>query len=410
VWKLFLVLILYLSGTGARAGSLGFSQALELAEQNAPTLSVQQAETESASHAAIPAGALPDPRLFAGIENFPVSGPASGSLTEDFMTMQKIGIMQEIPNSDKRHARVSAAEAAVDRARVFQSIELLRVRRETAIAWIARHTTERKLELFDELENENRLLADTVNTQQVSGTGAATDPVLPREEAAMLEEWRDKLLRDRSAAIAKLRRWLGAGAEQPLAGDPPDWPISREILEHRLHQHPELTVFGPMGRMIEAQVREAEAMKKPDWAVEFAYQHRDDAFGDMVSLQFTFDLPLFPGQRQDPQIAARRAERIRLDAEREATFREHNEMLESDLAEYEQLDRALQRQKEAFLPLAQEKVDLALSAYRAGKADLMSVINARRTLIEARLRMLDLEGQRSQAAARLHFAYGDDLP
>jgi outer membrane protein TolC len=410
VWKSLLVLSIYLASSDASAESLSFNQALELAEQNAPTLSMQEAEIQSASHAAIPAGALPDPKLFAGIENFPVSGPASGSLTEDFMTMQKIGIMQEIPNSDKRRARVSAAQAAVDRARVFQSVELLRVRRETALAWIARYTTERKLALFDELEKENRLLAETVSSQQVAGTGAVTDPVLPREENAMLAEWRDELLRDQSTAIAKLRRWIGNHAEDHLTGDPPGWRISREVLEHRLHQHPELTVFGPMGRMIEAEVREAEAMKKPDWAVEFAYQHRDDDFGDMVSLQFTFDLPLFPGQRQDPKIAAKRAERIKLDAERTATFREHNEMLETDLAEYEQLDRALKRQQEIFLPLALEKVDLALSAYRAGKTDLMNVINVRRESIETRLRIIELNGQRSQVAARLHYTYGDDLP
>lgn len=410
VWKSLLVLSIYLASSDASAESLSFNQALVLAEQNAPTLSMQQAEIESVSYAAIPAGALPDPKLFAGIENYPVSGPASGSFTEEPMTMQKIGIMQEIPNSDKRRARVSAAQAAVDRARVFQSVELLRVRREAAFAWIARYTTERKLVLFDVLDHENRLLAETVKSQQTAGTGAPTDPVLPREESAMLAEWRDELVRDQSTAIAKLRRWIGNYAEQPLTGDPPDWPISREVLEHRLHQHPELAVFDPMGRMIEAEVREAEAMKKPDWAVEFAYQHRDDDFGDMVSLQFTFDLPLFPGQRQDPKIASRRAERIKLDAEREATFREHNEMLESDLAEYEQLSRALKRQQETFLPLAQEKVYLALSAYRAGTSELMNVINARKASIDARLRMIELEGQRSLTAARLHFTYGNDLP
>ena len=409
-WKYILVIISSIAFMDASAEPLSFSKALQLAEQNAPTLSMQQAEIEFARYTAIPAGELPDPRLFAGIENFPVSGPASGSLTEDFMTMEKIGIVQEIPNSDKRNARISAAEAAVDRASTLQLIELLRVRRETALAWISRYIVERKLGLFDELEYENRLLVEAVNTQQIAGSGTATDPVLPREEAAMLAEWHDELVRDQTDAIAKLRRWIGVDAGQPLAGDPPDWPVSQEILEHRLHQHPELIVFEPMGRMIDAEIKEAEAMKKPDWAVEFAYQNRDDSFGDMVSLQFTLDLPIFPGRRQDPQIAARRAERLKLDAEREATFREHTEMLESDLAEHEQLSRALLRQQETFLPLAQEKVDLALAAYRVNKADLMSVVTARRGLIDARVRMIDLEGQRARSAARLHFTYGGDLP
>jgi outer membrane protein TolC len=410
LWKSFLFVIIYLACFSTRAESLSISRALQLAEQNAPTLSMQEAEIEFARNAAIPAGELPDPKLFAALDNFPISGPSRLSFSQEPMTMQKIGIMQEVPNSAKRSARVGAAKAAVDRAHTLQSIERLRVRRETALAWITRYVAEQKLAFFDELEYENKLLADAVNTQQIAGTGTPTDPVLPREEFAMLAEWRDELVRDQSTSIAKLRRWIGADAEQPLAGDLPEWPIARVTLEHRLHQHPELTIFEPMGRMIDAGVKEAEAMKKPDWSVEFAYQHRDDSFGDMVSLQFTFDLPIFPGQRQDPQIAARRAERLKLDAEREATFREHTEMLESDLAEYEQISRAMERQQGTFLPLAQEKVDLALAAYRVNKSDLMSVITARRELIDVRLRVIDLEGQRSRAATRLHFTYGDDLP
>ncbi len=409
-WKYFLAVMLCIAYTNVRAGSLSFSQALQLAEQNAPTLSMQQAEIESARYAAIPAGELPDPKLFAGIDNFPISGPPGFEPGQEPMTMLKIGVMQDIPNTAKRRARVAAAAAAVDRAQVLKAVERLRVRRETALAWIARYTVERKLALFDELYHENRLLAESVNAQQVAGTGTITDTILPREDAAILAERHDELVRDQSAATAKLRRWIGASAEQPLAGEPPVWPISREVLEQRLHQHPELVVFGPMGWMIDAEVREAEAMKKPDWAMEFAYQRRDDNFGDMVSLQFTLDLPLFPGRRQDPQIAARRSERLKVDAEREATLREHTEILEADLAEYEQLVYALQRQQKTLLPLAQEKVDLALAAYRgAGKIDLISVIIVRRELIDARLRAVDLEGQRSQAAARLHFAYGEDL-
>ncbi len=410
LWPAGHSMILLAAITHAQAAPLGFAEALTLAEQNAPSLSAQQAGIEAAEYSAVPAGELPDPKLFAGIENYPVSGPASGSLTEDFMTMQKIGLMQEIPNGDKRRARVDAAAAEIDRSRIMQQVERLRVRRETALAWIERYIVDRKLGLFSELEHENKLLAEAVTAQQVAGAGSITDTLLAREEEAMLADARDELVRDQSAATARLRRWTGVVVDEPLAGEPPAWPISRDILEHRLHQHPELLAYVPMAQKIDAEVREAVAMKKPDWAVELAYQHRDDEFGDMVSMQFTVDLPIFPGRRQDPQIAARRAERLRLDAERENTWREHLEMLESEIAEYEQLDRAVQRQKDLLLPLAQEKVDLIMAAYQGNRSDLMSVIEARRKLIEARLKLIELEGSRTGTAARLHYAYGEDLP
>ncbi|MGH8120765.1 MAG: TolC family protein [Gammaproteobacteria bacterium] len=394
----------------AGAGPLSFDDALQLAEHNAPTLEAQQAQVDAVNSLTIAAAELPDPKLSIGIENFPISGPPRFSFAEEPMAMAKIGLMQEFPNSDKRRARVAEAGAAVDRARIETTFARLQVRRETALAWISRHTVEKKFLLLDELEHENRLLAEAVRARQVGAGLSPDEVVMPDVEAAMIAERRDELARDQETAKAALRRWIGPDADAPLAGDPPGFPIARDILVHRLHQHPELTAFGPMGQMLDAEVREAEAMKKPDWAVELAYQKRDADFGDMVSLMFTLDLPVFPGKRQDPQIAAKRAERLKLDAEREATLREHTAMLETDLAEYEQLGRSLQRQNETLLPLARKKVDLALAGYSAGKIDLITVIAVRRELIDLCLRNIDLEGQQLQTAARLYFTYEEDAP
>ena len=60
------------------------------------------------------------------------------------------------------------------------------------------------------------------------------------------------------------------------------------------------------------------------------------------------------------------------------------------------------------MPLAKAKVDLALAAYGSGQTDLATVINARSEWIDARLKAVDLEGQRALVAARLHYAYGDN--
>jgi outer membrane protein TolC len=162
-----------------------------------------------------------------------------------------------------------------------------------------------------------------------------------------------------------------------------------------------------MTREAQAKVREAEAQKQSDWGWELDYQRRGRQFGDMVSVQFTFDLPLFPDSRQNPKIAAKHAELNQLEAEREALLREHSQQLEDDLAEYERLNRAMRRSQDSLLPLAKEKVALTMASYRAGKSDLAAVIAARRELIETRLKQIDFEEQRALTSARLYFAYGD---
>jgi len=48
-----------------------------------------------------------------------------------------------------------------------------------------------------------------------------------------------------------------------------------------------------------------------------------------------------------------------------------------------------------------------MASYRAGKGDLNAVVAARRELIEARLKQVEVEEQRALINARLYFAYGE---
>lgn len=411
-WRLLVLVVLALVAivfsSSIQSAPLSFAQAMRLAEQNSPTLAAQNARLDAARHAVTPAGELPDPQLVLGLDNLPITGPDRFSLTRESMTMQRIGVMQEIPNRGKRSARTAVAQSNIARIDAERRVERLKVRRETALAWISRYTVEQKLALFDALYRENRLLAEAVRSRLASGSGLALDTILPRQEAAALEERHDQLEREHNDAKAALIRWIGSAGAEPLAGGAPVWSITPATFLHRLHQHPELAVFAPARRQAEAEMRESEAAKQPDWAVELAYQRRGPDYSDMASVQFSFDLPVFAGRRQDPLIAAKRAELVRIEAEREAALREHTQVLATDLAEYRQLDRAALRQRERLVPLTQEKVELALAAYRNNQTELAAVIAARSEWIDARLKVIDLEGQRTLTAARLHYAYDEN--
>ncbi|MDA8259003.1 MAG: TolC family protein [Betaproteobacteria bacterium] len=402
-----MVIAMLLAGFSTLGHALTFDEALRLAQAKAPQLKAREENVAAAQSNSVPAGELPDPKLVLGVDNLPINGPDRYSVSRDFMTMRRIGVMQEFPNSAKREARVAVAQNRVAVAEAQTSTTRLTVLRETAIAWIARMTVEQEIAHIDDLRAENRLLDSAVKAMIAGGKGGPTDAVMPRQEAAMIEDRADELRARREQSIAALKRWIGAAAEEPLQGHPPDWPISHDMLAHGLHRHPELTEFDSKERMLDAEIGEAQAEKTPDWALELGYQQRGPQFSDMISLQVSFDLPIFPGSRQDPKIAAKRAERAGLDAEREATLREHAAMLESDLAEHQRLANAVKRQHEVLLPLADEKVTLAMAAWRGGKGSLAEVIAARRERVGAELKVIELEGQRQQVAARLYYAYSD---
>jgi hypothetical protein len=113
--------------------------------QAAPALRAQQATLAGSSALAPAASTLPDPRLSVGIENLPIAGPDRWSTTRDAGTMQRIALMQEMPNRAKRDAREQVAQARIERDRATLAATELAVRREAGLAWLAVHFAEARL-------------------------------------------------------------------------------------------------------------------------------------------------------------------------------------------------------------------------------------------------------------------------
>jgi cobalt-zinc-cadmium efflux system outer membrane protein len=401
-------LLASLAGTAsfASAASLDFDTALRIAARSSPDIAVQTANVEAAKAASIAAGRLPDPKLAVGVENLPVTGADQWSLTRDFMTMRKVGLMQDVPNGAKRAAQRAVAEAVIARAEAERRVSALTVRRDTAVAWLDRYYLERRGALLDDFERENQIFASAVKAQLAAGHAMPADVVEPQQEAADIADRRDELAADIAKSKAVLKRWVGAAAEEPLSGEPPSLILDSAHLREHVHEHPDLAVFVPMTQMAQAEVHQAEANKRPDWGVEVAYGRRGSAFSDMVSLQFTLDLPLFAKNRQDPQIRAKREELTRVETERETMLRDHTQELEGDLAEYEVVSRQLARLHDTRLGLAQQKADYTFASYRGGKAGLAAVLQARRELIDTRLKQIELQAKQASAAAKLYYFYG----
>lgn len=392
------------------ASPLTLERALSVAEHESPSLDAQTANLQAARSDVIPAGELPDPKLKLGLQNVPIEGDARWQLDQEAMTMQMVGVTQDVPNRAKRRARVEAAQASVALADVQQAIERLSVRQGTSEAWINTFAVEQKLSVFEQLFSENQLFSSLIKARIASGTGRTAESVLAKQEAALLDEQQDELFRDQAVARAELRRWVGDMATQPLNGDWPQWPADVDRYQANLYRHPALLAFDPMARKAQANVKQAVADKTPDWSWGVDYLRRGNNYGDMVNLSVSFDLPIFSGSRQTPKIAAERDRLAEIEAQREATLRVYTQELTSSLAEFQRLQRSFTRIDQTLLPLAEDKVRLAMADYRAGTGELASVVDARRQLVETRMRRIDVARDRSLSNAQLHFTFGENQP
>ena len=321
---------LAIAAASAAAGGLSISDAAELAREQSPSLRALRASVDGSSIAQPAAAALPDPKLLVGVDNLPVEGPDRYSFSRDPGTMQRLGVMQEVPNRAKRDARLQLAQARSERDRLQLAAADLGVRREAMRAWVAVYYAQQRLAWLDRLQHENGLLQQTLPARIAAGQAPAAELTMARQEALAIADRHDELARDLAKARAALRRLIGVRGDEPLTGEPPAWRVDAAALRGSL------------------------------------------------SFQLSFDLPLRQSERQAPQIAARRKELERIEAEREDTTRRHAEEVEAQLAELQALDAQAARLREQGLPLADERVALTLASYQAGRSELAAVLAARK--------------------------------
>jgi outer membrane protein, heavy metal efflux system len=384
---------------------LSVDDAVRRALEIAPQVSAQTANLEAMQALTLSAGRLPDPELVVGVDNLPITGSDAYSTTSDFMTMRKVGVMQEFPAGAKRKLQREVADAQAGVANAELTEARLATAQQVAQAWVRRAAAEAALKDLQLLQPEVDLQATAARTALASGRSSTAEALAAEAAVAQL---RNRLLRMQSEtrqATAELARWLGNDATLPLAQMPSfdDLPTPPAALLATVHEHGSLLPFESQIEAARLEVDLAKAGRRPDWSAEFVFAKRGSEFSDMVSLQFRVGLPLFTKYRQAPVISAKHAELRRLEAERETELRMHTAEVQQMLTEWEQLGAQLDQYESELLPLSRERSRAALASYRAGRSDLRMALDAYAQEIEFVIEHAQLVNERGRAWAFLRY-------
>lgn len=399
------VLVTLLSSTAGLAAEapLTLADAIERASRSSPEVTARESGVNSAEAMLLPSGQLPDPELVIGVENLPVTGPQAGSLTDDFMTMRKIGISQRFPRAAKRELRSQRAADEVRLAKTQAATTSLQVKRQAAQAWIALYVAQESSHRLQGLLPNFELQARIANGAVSGGRRSSSEALAAR---SALLEFEDRLRvaeqMERQARF-ELARWLPEDADRVLATPPTfeDLPPPAALTD--VHHHSALVAFDAQLDAARTEVALAQAEKKPDWSVELDYAKRGPAFSNMVTLEFRVGLPLFSGKRQDPVVGSKRATVRQIEADREVELRMHRNEISQRIAEWQTLKERTHVFREELLPLAHERARLALAALQAGQSGINPVLEAQAAEIDAELKSLELLGQLGNAWSFLNY-------
>jgi outer membrane protein, heavy metal efflux system len=407
-----LILLAYPALGHAAPDTLSLDDAVTRALANTPQVAARNAGVEAAESLAQGAGRLPDPSAIVGIDNLPASGPDAWSTSRDFMTMRKVGLMQEFPAASRRRAERERAATDVQLARAELLVTQLDVARATADAWIRRGAATDALRALGALEADYRVGASAARGALRAGKASTIDAL---EAEAGLAKFRSRILQlqtESRQAELELERWIGADAHLPASVTPSfdELPIPAEELRKTAHLHASLAPFDMRIEAAREDAAIARAGRRPDWSAELSYAKRGPDYSDMASLEFRVDLPLFARNRQNPLIAARSAELRRAQAERDDELRMHEAELRQVLVAWEQAGARLAQYENEVIPLARERSRAALAGFRSGSGSLNSALQAFADESELFIERAQLVRERGSAWAYLRYTQAAELP
>ncbi len=389
--------------------TLSLADAQRIAVERSRQLAAQDAAIVASKEMAAAAGQLPDPVLKLGIDNLPIDGEDRYSLTRDFMTMRRIGVMQEFTRDDKRKLKVQRFDRETERAVTEKAVAVAALQKDTAIAWLERYYLERMRVVVAAQAAETNLEIEAAEGAYRAGRGTQVDLFTARASRIALDDRLSELDRRIRDARTALARWVGAAAEAPLAGksDFTKVGLTSHTLDQEIERHPEIALLARQVAMAETEAQIAKANKQADWSLELAYQQRGPAFSNMVSVGVSIPLQLDQKNRQNRDLAAKLALTERAKAQQEDMLRAHIAEIRAMLNAWENGHERIARYERELVPLAQDRTQAALAAYRGAKGDLNSVLAARRNEIEVRTQTLQLEMDTARIWAQLNFLVPD---
>jgi cobalt-zinc-cadmium efflux system outer membrane protein len=384
---------------------LSLSAAVSAAAARSRSLDAATTAALGAREMAVAAAQRPDPVLRLSLDNLPVDGPDRFSTTRDFMTMRSIALMQTLPSADKRRARGERFEREAEVALSERNQRLALLQAEVAQAWLERRMQEQRNELLQAQIAEARVLVQTTEAALRSGRSTAAEVFSAREALAQLEQGLIGAQAERDNARLTLARFTGGAPDRPLADPPPMRASPAPNLN--ADQWPEINAMKAREAAARAEAEVARQELKPDWSAEIMFSQRGAGFSNMVSIGVSVPLQWDRPQRQQRELAARLARVNELQAEREELTRERalqvqrwQQAWRAGLERLAYLDA--QRQ-----PLATQRVDAALAAYRGGREGLGTVLQARRDALNLALERLALERETAGLWAQLEYLVPD---
>ncbi|WP_041638093.1 TolC family protein [Acidithiobacillus caldus] len=387
----------------ASVAPLSLQNAEAIALRQNPGLGALTQKIAELRHKAVAVAQLPDPHLALGAANLPLN---SFSMNQQQMSMLSVGLSQTFPSFGKlglegQQAGIEAREAT-DTLR-GQSAELVLLLRR---AWLQALYTE---DAVATVQHQEQLEAESVQAALAlyrSAQGTQAEVLRAQLAHASLANDITRLQAEQASDLAQIAQILNLPEPPSIEKQWPNLPPPPTLaeVEARLSGQPLLRAAQAQTRAAQMGVQVAKTGYWPDVTVSVGYgQDFHPGSPNWLSAGVNLSLPLFPGDRQDQDVAAARAKALQAQYRYDDQHLALTQQARAAFARYESHKIQLERIDRQLLPTARNAFSATLAAYSAGRAGLNAVLRTQKDVLGYALARLQHRRDLGLYAAELDF-------
>jgi outer membrane protein TolC len=382
----------------------------EVRQNNAAIRAAERA-IEASRYSPRQASALPDTEVM--VQSFSVGSPRpfAGYSNSDFAYIG-FGASQELPYPGKRALRGKVAQHEM----TISSAE------KNSVEWDV--LTRLKLAYFQVAETQQIISVVEKNQQIADQIEQAAEARYRVGEGTQQDVLRAQLERTKLLSELSVRRRESAQAQvvlKSLLNRPPGSPNvvpeplsprhipTPETLLAKLQQNnPELQVNKEKTSQAQAAVELAKREKKPDFGVQYMWQHTADNFRDYYMGTFSIKLPNL--SRVRAAEAESQAKLAQAEAEKRSRLTQMGSDLGEQLAIVQTSEQQLKVYEEGLIPQSEATLNAGLAGYRAGKQEYQGLLTSFADTLQFAIGHEASLAEHEAAIARIEGLIAEELP
>lgn len=391
------LLCLLLAGPAGAQG-LSLDQALDAAFSQNPDFAAIGREIGIAEGERRQAGLIPNPELSWEVED-----------TRRATSTTTVTLSQALELGGKRGARIEVAKAGQAIARLELERQRNSLRADVIQAFHAALRAQTALELAQQSQALTERGLRVVEGRVRAGQSSPVEATRAQVQLAQAEAAVRRARTERGVANQVLARLTGSAEARfdrlDASNLSPGPAPQAEPLLAKVEQTAEWRLAAAQIERGDASLGSEKAQRIPNLTVSLGSQYSREDRERVNVVGLSMPLPLFDRNQGNVLAAARRADQAR-DLRNAVELRVRSET-RSALEQWGTAMGEVQAYDRTILPAAQQAVDTATRGFEMGKFAFLDVLDAQRTLIDARGLYLEALAQATDARAQVERIYGE---